>query len=96
MERLAQEAQQLKRLSESMESSTEMEKPKSDKHNPNRLKKHGKGANTSLNSSTQRDGSDKKNRKKGQKLYCICRTPYDKSRYVICFFNRYYFKISIN
>lgn len=44
-----------------------------------RPKKPTKSANTSLNSSAERD--DKKfNKKKGQKLYCVCQTPYDKSK----------------
>jgi len=83
MERLAQEAHQHKRVSESMESQGETEKSKSDKHNPNRPKKQTKSANTSLNSSTERESFDKKMKKKGQKLYCVCRTPYDKSKYVL-------------
>lgn len=44
-----------------------------------RPKKTTKCPNTSLNSSAERD--DKKfNKKKGQKLYCVCQTPYDKSK----------------
>jgi hypothetical protein len=52
------------------ESKIRVEKPKT--------KKIIKSSNTSLNSSTEKE--DKKSKKKGQKLYCICRTPYDKSK----------------
>jgi hypothetical protein len=43
-----------------------------------KLKKLTKSSNTSLNSSTEKE--DKKNKKKGQKLYCVCQTPYDKTK----------------
>ena len=82
MERLALEANQSQHapsLSDSssptpmhdVEAKLKVEKP--------RPKKPTKSANTSLNSSAERD--DKKfNKKKGQKLYCVCQTPYDKSK----------------
>lgn len=77
MERLALEAQQQKlNISDSSSSgphhdidSKKVEKP--------RPKKVTKSANTSLNSSAEEKKSVKK---KGQKLYCICRTPYDKAK----------------
>lgn len=82
MERLALEAQQ-KQLSNPLESdSTSVQhhdvesKSKTEKSRP---KKSTKSANTSLNSSTEKE-ERKANKKKGQKLYCICQTPYDKSK----------------
>lgn len=78
MERLALEAQQ-----KLLESPTESE-INLDKFPSGRQKKfnksHGPG---NLNSSNEKE--DKKGKKKGQKLYCICRTPYDKSKLVHLF-----------
>jgi hypothetical protein len=77
MERLAQEAQQ-KQMQGTLESASENERPpKAEKNSASKQKKMTKG-NPALNSSTEKD--DKKGKKKGQKLYCICRTPYDKSK----------------
>lgn len=66
MERLAMEAQQ-----RDQRESPEIERPKYESH-PKKTSK-----NTSLNSSTEKE--DKKSKKK-QKLYCVCRTPYDKAK----------------
>lgn len=77
MERLALEAQHQHIADSSMESIKSIEKPQAMTNRPK--KPHNKSVNTSLNSSTEKD--DKKMKKKGhQKLYCICRTPYDKSK----------------
>lgn len=75
MERLALEAQQQKQKAyDSTE--PESDRPKSEKSTQNRPKKYNKSS--SLNSSTEKE--EKKAKKKGQKLYCICRTPYDKTK----------------
>lgn len=80
MERLALEAQHQKQESP-FDSPVEQERTKIEKSLTARPKKYNKSANTSLNSSSEfREGNDKKSKKKGQKLYCICRTPYDKSK----------------
>lgn len=83
MERLAIEAQQKQHnISDSLSPVLQQEsdnKLKMDKARPKKLSV--KRANTSLNSSTEKE--DKKSlKKKGQKekFYCICQTPYDKSK----------------
>jgi hypothetical protein len=81
MERLALEAQQQGLLDSSSAETSKVDKP-------NKPKKFIKSNNTSLNSSAEKE--DKKNKKKGQKLYCVCRTPYDKSKYVIITIFAYY------
>lgn len=73
MERLAVEAQQ-RELQETLDL-TDVDHPKCEKSPLNRPKKTSK--NTNLNSSPEKD--EKKSKKK-QKLYCVCRTPYDKAR----------------
>lgn len=87
MERLALEANQMQHppsLSDSssptpMQQQLHNESDAKLKVERPRPKKSTKSANTSLNSSAERD--DKKfNKKKGQKLYCVCQTPYDKSK----------------
>lgn len=79
MERLALEAQQQKHNNDALDSSMESEKGKGDKSHQNRPKKHSKSErNPNLNTSL--DKEEKKSKKKGQKLYCVCRTPYDKSK----------------
>lgn len=70
MERLALEAQQ--RESQGLLDSSDVEKPKHEKPS---IKKTLKS--TSHNSSMEKE--DKKSKKK-QKLYCVCRTPYDKAK----------------
>lgn len=67
------EAQQ--REQEGFPESPDVERPKFEKHPLNRPKKMSKPP--SLNSSNEKD--DKKSKKK-QKLYCVCRTAYDKSK----------------
>jgi hypothetical protein len=71
MERLALEAQQ--REQERPES-PDVERPKHEKPQVKGLKKMPKQG-----LSTGPDKDDKKSKKK-QKLYCVCRTPYDKAR----------------
>lgn len=79
MERLAMEAQQKQQgLSDSPTPLSTSEGENKIKVEKIKAKKTIKSANTSLNSSCEKD--DKKSKKKGQKLYCICRTPYDKSK----------------
>lgn len=77
MERLAMEAQH-QREDQEIPDSTDVERPKFEKGSVNRPKKTLKS--TSQNSSMEKE--DKKSSKKKQKLYCICRTAYDKSKLV--------------
>lgn len=69
MERLALEAQQRK---EQGLDANDVDPPKHDKHP---TKKTLKTPRDTLSS----EKDDKKSKKK-QKLYCVCRTPYDKSK----------------
>lgn len=73
MERLAMEAQQ--REIQGYPESPDVERPKHEKPSmkPKKVLK-----SSSLNSSHEKD--DKKSSKKKQKLYCVCRTPYDKAK----------------
>jgi hypothetical protein len=82
MERLAIEAEQKEQLSflELTSSDFETLNAKMEKAQTSRSKKYTKNNNDILNSSTNKN--DKKIKKKNQKLYCLCRTPYDKSKYV--------------
>jgi hypothetical protein len=72
MERLAMEAMQ--REDQSFNDSSDVDRPKS---TTKTLKKATSSKNTSFNSSLEKE--DKKSKKK-QKLYCVCQTPYDKSK----------------
>lgn len=75
MERLAMEQQQ--REHSSFPDSPDVDKPSGgDRFNAGRTKKPS-SKNTSLNTS----GEEKERKsKKKQKLYCVCRKPYDKSK----------------
>lgn len=73
MERMAMEAMQ--RVQQGVSESPDIESPKYEKNPLNRHKKTLKQSN--LNSIEEKE--DKKGKKK-QKLYCVCRTPYDKAR----------------
>lgn len=77
MERLAME-QQMHRDDQSFNDSSDVERPKYEKSTKT-AKKPGSSKNTSFNSSIEKE--EKKSKKK-QKLYCICQTPYDKSKWV--------------
>lgn len=57
--------------------SPDVERPKHEKNPMNQPKKVLKSS--SLNFSHEKE--DKKSSKKKQKLYCVCRTPYDKAKY---------------
>lgn len=72
MERLAIEAQQREQQGPE---SPDVERPKYEKPQQKGLKKPCK----IMGLSTSMDKDDKKSKKK-QKLYCVCRTPYDKSK----------------
>lgn len=68
MERLALEAQNREECLDS----SDVERPKHEKPSVKKTLK-----STSLNSNMEKE--DKKSKKK-QKLYCVCRTPYDKAK----------------
>lgn len=71
---MAMEAQQQR---ESLNDSSDVERPKYEK-SPLKVKKAMSSKNTSFNSSIEKE--EKKSSKKKQKLYCVCRTPYDKAK----------------
>jgi hypothetical protein len=73
MERLALEAQQRE---QDGNESPDVDPPKHEKPQTKGLKKPSKSMGLHMSS----DKDDKKSKKK-QKLYCVCRTPYDKARF---------------